>query len=308
MIEARRRLRRLLEERRPDVVACHSAWPLAVCGPVVKGAGRLLVFWMHDLSEGKHWVERWAKRTSPDLAIVNSHYTATTLPNLFPDAPHEVIYCPVEAPAAHRDRAEVRRELDTPDDATVIIQASRLERWKGQGPLIEALGRLRDRRDWMAWVVGGAQRPHEASYLDELRAACRAAGIADRVRFLGQRRDVPRLLAAADVHCQPNTGPEPFGIAFVEALYAGLPVVTTAFGGAVEVVDEACGLLVPPGGAGAIASALAALLDDPTLRARLGAAGPGRAAMLCDPSTILAQLHDHLAALVAAPAIGGRRR
>jgi glycosyltransferase involved in cell wall biosynthesis len=47
--------------------------------------------------------------------------------------------------------------------------------------------------------------------------------IADRVRFAGQRDDVPRLLAAADLHCQPNSSPEPFGVAFVEALAAGLP-------------------------------------------------------------------------------------
>ena len=79
---------------------------------------------------------------------------------------------------------------------------------------------------------GGAQRSHEAVYLAELRQAADRAGIGDRVRFLGQRTDVPDLLAAADVFCQPNTGPEPFGIAFVEALYAGLPVVTRRWRGA----------------------------------------------------------------------------
>ena len=57
--------------------------------------------------------------------------------------------------------------------------------------------------------------------------------------------DVPRLLAAADIHCQPNISPEPFGIAFIEALAAGLPVVTSAIGGAIEIVDDTCGRLVP---------------------------------------------------------------
>ena len=69
-------------------------------------------------------------------------------------------------------------------------------------------------------------------------------GISDRVRFAGQRDDVPGLLAAADVFCQPNTGPEPFGIAYVEALWSRLPVVATQFGGAQEIVDDSCGLLV----------------------------------------------------------------
>ena len=49
---------------------------------------------------------------------------------------------------------------------------------------------------------------------------------------------VPRLMAAADIYCQPNTTPEPFGIAFVEALAAGVPVVTTAMGGPLEIVDD----------------------------------------------------------------------
>ena len=74
----------------------------------------------------------------------------------------------------------------------------------------------------------------------ELKAIADRGGVADRVRFLGQRSDVPRLMAAADVFCQPNAGPEPFGVVFVEALYAGLPVVTSAFGGAVEVVERPC--------------------------------------------------------------------
>ena len=70
-------------------------------------------------------------------------------------------------------------------------------------------------------------------------------GLAERVRFLGERADVPDLLGAADIHCQPNSSPEPFGLAFVEALHAALPVVTSDAGGAREIVTPACGVLVP---------------------------------------------------------------
>jgi len=55
-----------------------------------------------------------------------------------------------------------------------------------------------------------------------------------RVRFVGERLDVARILAAADIFCQPNIEAEPFGIVFIEALYAGLPVVASASGGALE--------------------------------------------------------------------------
>jgi glycosyltransferase involved in cell wall biosynthesis len=110
------------------------------------------------------------------------------------------------------------------------------------------------------------------------------------VRFLGERRDVAACMRAADIHCQPNTGPEPFGLAFVEALYAGLPVVTTALGGALEIVTDACGVLVPAGDAAALTRALRRLILDPDARRRLGSAGPSRARELCDPSRQLAAL------------------
>src|SRR5581483_2955575 len=114
-------------------------------------------------------------------------------------------------------------------------------------------------------------------------------------RFAGERTDVPRLLAAADVYCQPNSSPEPFGIVLIEALAAGLPVVTTASGGALEIVDDTCGRLVPDSAdAGEWASILRSFVGEPRLRARLGAAGPSRAAAVCDPGRQLQRLHQAL--------------
>src|SRR6202007_1965732 len=104
--------------------------------------------------------------------------------------------------------------------------------------------------------------------LAEVHERVASRGLGERIRFLGQRSDVPQLLAAADIHCQPNTGPEPFGVAFIEAMYAGLPVVTTAMGGALEIVQEECGVLVPPDDPQALADALLPLIRDKDLRAR----------------------------------------
>jgi glycosyltransferase involved in cell wall biosynthesis len=151
---------------------------------------------------------------------------------------------------------------------------------------------------WLLWVAGGAQRPHEAQYLKELEALATQLGIRARVRFLGQRSDVPRLLRAADIHCQPNLSPEPFGIAFVEALQAGLPVVSTAMGGALEIVDGSCGMLVPPDPK-PLSEALRWMVEEPEDRRRLGAAGPTRAAALCDPGVFLRGLEEDLQGLVA---------
>jgi glycosyltransferase involved in cell wall biosynthesis len=119
------------------------------------------------------------------------------------------------------------------------------------------------------------------------------------VRWLGERGDVPRLLAAADLLCQPNLGPEPFGITFVEAMYAGIPVVAAAHGGSLEIVTPETGLLVPPNDPAATADALARLIDDASLRARLGAAGPARARELSDPERQMSRLHDVLREVAA---------
>lgn len=297
VLRARRRLARALASSPPGVVVCHEAWPHVLAAPVVRRAGLPLVHWVHGVAAPGRWYEALARRSPPDLTLVASRYAATTLHHRFPGASHAVLYYPVAPPPGPdpRARAAVRRELGADEGTVVIVQTSRLERYKGQSLLIEALGRLRDRPGWAAWVAGGPQRPDQVAYLDELRAAAGAAGIADRVSFLGERADVPRLLAAADIHCQPNVGPEPFGIAFVEALDAGLPVVSTRMGGAAEILDGGHGLLVPPGDPGALADALAALIADPAGRARLGAGGPARARALCDPDAATARLRDLLA-------------
>ena len=300
---ARRRLAAVIESGRFDRVACHGSWSQALFGGVVKRANVPLVFWAHDVATGRHWTERIARRVRPDLVICNSRYTANSIKLLYDDVPTIVLTCPIDTNApvlTARDRAAVRRELDTPDEAVVLIQVSRMEAWKGHAVVVDALGRLRAHAGWVWWVVGGAQRPEEAAYVDGLVAATRRLGIEDRVRWLGERQDVRRLLAAADVHCQANVAPEPFGIAYVEALSAGLPVVASGAGGALEIVDDSCGVLVPPGDPQALADALERLIVDRPFRAKLAAGAPARARSLSDPARQLSRLTDVLASMCPA--------
>lgn len=296
---ARRTLGLLLRRERYDAVVCHAPWAQAVFGTVAREVGTPLAFWMHAPASGKHWLERWARMTAPDLVVCNSRFTAESAGRLYPRTRAEVVYCPVRLPDAQTqtsapERSATRAELDTPDDAVVIIQVSRMESWKGHATHLEALGLLKDVPGWFCWQVGGAQSEAEGAYLDGLKRLATRLGITGRVLFEGQRTDVPRLLAAANIFCQPNTGPEPFGISFIEAMHAGLPIVTTAIGGALEIIEESCGALVPPGDPVALAGALRELIQDQLLRSKLGREGARRAQVLCEATTQLEKFREAL--------------
>jgi glycosyltransferase involved in cell wall biosynthesis len=296
VLRARRKLRALLAQGDYHSAVCHSSWSQALFGNVVQKQRVPQVFWCHDASAGRHWIDRWASRIEPNLAICNSQFTRNALRNIFPRVDSSVLYCPVTVQhrGIDKTRAELRAAFDTPVDATVIMQASRLDRLKGHLAHLTALKELRSLPGWISWFVGGPQRRSEYRYWEALKHMAHDLGIADRVRFLGQRDDVPNLLRASDVYCQPNTGPDSFGIAFVEALATGTPVVTTAMGGAREIVNDSCGILVPPENARALADALRKIICDRELQRHLAAGGPARAKHLCDPDRQMLRLEQLL--------------
>ncbi len=301
ILRARRALRRVIDAERFDAVVSHSPWVSGVFGPVLRRGAPPLVQWLHNpLTDS--WVDRWGLRTRPRMVLCNSRYTAAAATSRFPQSTIEWMYYPVRLTVprpAGEAREAVRRELATPDDAVVILQASRMQSWKGHHAHLDALALLREVPNWVLWVVGGAQRPFETRYLAGLRARASDLGIADRVRFVGERGDVSQVMAAADIYCQPNTEPEPFGIVFLEALAAGLPVIAGDLGGPREVVDSSCGVLVPSGDIEVLASTLRGLIGDRARRRQLGTQGPGRARALCDPATQLGRLSDLLGQVVS---------
>lgn len=296
---ARRRLAALLARDPIDVAITHSPWIHGLTGPTLRAHGVRAVQWVHGPLVG--WPERWARRSPPSALICNSRYTCAALPAHYASLPAEVIHCPADLPqrATPDERADVRRELQTADDDVVVIQASRLEPWKGHMVHLRALARLAGLPGWTLWVVGGSQRPEEMRLLAELKTFAAAAGLSGRVRFAGEQVNVRRFLAASNIYCQPNVSPEPFGLAYVEAMAAGLPVVASDAGGVREIVDPQTGVLAPPNDVESLSAALHALIQDPSRRRRLGTAGVLRAWSLCDPHRQLASLHRFLTSMDA---------
>jgi len=289
---ARAQLHRLLSNVHYDAAICHSAWTQAIFGPVLRSADVPLILWLHGTPSG-NWLGRWAKRTPPEKIICCSEFTRNLISKPYPEVPNSVVYAPVSPilkRASEAQRLSIRRELNTPADAVVIIQVSRMEAWKGHQLHLEALAKIRHVPGWMCWFVGGAQRPEEHRYVQDLKCKAERYEIAHRLRFLGQRTDIPSLLTGSDLFCQPNVGPEPFGIVFVEALWAGLPVITTAMGGGLEIIKPSCGVLIAPDDVRALASLLQRLMSSPELRMAMSNSAPARARELCEPSQQIGRL------------------
>lgn len=163
------------------------------------------------------------------------------------------------------------RSLGGGDRRPTVLTVARLDAQKGLGLLLEAIASIPDAR----FLLAGDGK--ERSALLEKAALL---GVSERIAFLGHRTDVPELLAGCDLFVLPSLY-EGFPLVVLEAMAAGKPVVATAVGGTPEaVVDGVTGRLVPPGDAGALASAIRNVLSDAVPRNEMGSAGRERVARL----------------------------
>ncbi len=161
--------------------------------------------------------------------------------------------------------------LSLPSDAVVVGSVGWLTDVKGHGTLIEAVAKLAPTHLSVHLVIVGS-----GDRLSDYRARAARLGIADRVHFLGERRDVPDCLAGMDIFVLPSLN-EGMGRALIEAMAAGLPVVASRVGGVPAVLEDGrSGRLVPPGDADALAAAIGALLAKPEDAMALARAGSAR--------------------------------
>jgi glycosyltransferase involved in cell wall biosynthesis len=174
--------------------------------------------------------------------------------------------------AARRTRGDVRSEMGIPSDAMVVLQVAPLtDRSRGHLFLIEAMRKVYNEFPYTYLLVAGELR--NPGLLDEMNQRINSLDLHRRVKLLGARDDVADLLGASDIFVAPSLEDD-VPAWLVEAMIAGLPVVATAVGACPEVVtDSETGILVPPGEAGALATAIMELSANPVWRQRLAAAG-----------------------------------
>jgi len=165
---------------------------------------------------------------------------------------------------------DVREELGIDGSAPVVGVVGNIQPWKGQKVLLEAMVELiKSHPSAVAVIVGDAHRSGR-KYAEGLRAFVAERGLERNVIFTGTRDDVGDVMNAMDVVAHTSVRGEPFGRVIIEGMCVGKPVVATRAGGVPEFVrDGENGVLVPAGDAGALATMLRTLFDDPSLRQRL---------------------------------------
>ncbi len=257
----RRAVRRLTRDLRPAVtIASGARAGLALLLPRPAGT---VVFMHHDLLTGP-LLGRLVRRAAAQAAIV-----VVPSQTVASDLGRGVVV----HPGVDVDRfANGDRPPAQPPTALVL---GALVPWKRPELALDALATARLARpeaDLRLRIVGAPLGDRGRLLERRLKERVAAPDLAGAVDLVGASQDVAGELARATclLHCAPR---EPFGLAVLEALASGRPVIAPAAGGPAEIVDASCALTYPPGDARAAADALVRLATDAELAGRLGAAG-----------------------------------
>jgi glycosyltransferase involved in cell wall biosynthesis len=211
------------------------------------------------------------------LVIANSQFIRRHITEVYGFPQARVVVAPRGVEPALFDPASIsadtrtalRAELGATATGPLVVMVGRVTRWKGHAVLLEAAARLARPDLHLAFIGGGSE-----ALVAELQRDSARLGLEGRLHFTGSRRDVPALLAAADLAVSASTDPEAFGRAAIEAQAMGTPVIATNHGGSLEtVLPGETGWLVPPGDVAALAAALEDALSNPERLAAMGENG-----------------------------------
>lgn len=242
------RLRRLIGSARPSVVHANSVRAGLIAIPAVRG-GRALVVHCRDIlpAGGLGRAVRALVLARSHCVVAISHHVAVSFAGRdWERRGVRVVDNAVDLERfdpARIDGATARGAVGV-DDQTVLSVIAQVTPWKGQDLAIRVLAELGDRLPAAVLLLAGTAkfvsrttRYDNRAFERELQALAGEPGLAGRVRFLGERPDPERILAATDVLLVPSTQ-EPFGRTIIEAMAMGVPVAATASGGPPEIMRD----------------------------------------------------------------------
>lgn len=272
---ATRALARILREAQPDLVLnwVAKAQLYGASAAALAGLGNRVVWWQHGIPHG-HWMDRLATALPARAVGCSSTTAAWAQARMAPHRPAFVVHPGVEP---RRAAAIPRSTLGIPEQRTVVGIVGRLQPWKGQHRVIEAVGQLRDDgRDVHALVVGGDSHGLSPEYSGLLDRRIRELGLTDRVTMTGQVRDPAGHIAAMDVLVNASVR-EPFGMVILEGMAQEVAVVAVGDAGPRDIIEDGVsGVLVSEPQADLIAAGIEGLLGDGGRRRRIAVAGRER--------------------------------
>jgi glycosyltransferase involved in cell wall biosynthesis len=279
------RLRRLSRARGIRLVQCGDVLALLLLLPTVASGARL-VYQVNYLGQGPRlWLFRALARVVADAIVACSSWQReAVVGSSLRLAARTVVVPPGVELASFQGGSGVgfRAGLGLGGGVPLVGMLARYDVWKGHELFLDAAVRVLERRPETRFaMVGGALNAgalrHVSAYQSRVLARLARLGLQGRVHPVDHRDDVAEVLAALDVVVLPSFG-EPFGMALVEAMAAGRPVVAADSGGPREIVKPGeTGLLFRTGDAASLADAILTLLDDPARARALAAAGLARA-------------------------------
>jgi glycosyltransferase involved in cell wall biosynthesis len=194
-----------------------------------------------------------------------------------------------------RLRSQTRRDWGFGDGDLIVGLAARYHPMKDHENFLDAAARTASQNDRVRFVLAGLG-------VDTRNAALQqrilALGLSDRVRLIGEQKDMSKFYPALDIAVLSSAWGEGFPNVLGEAMAAGRPCVTTDVGDAAEVVSDT-GYRVPPGDAAALAAALSRLAGNPSERARLGRLARTRITLHYSLPAIVQQYADLYSAAAA---------
>lgn len=276
-------LRQMVEELKIDVVHSHLA-PAAQWSVKASGGKVRMVHTVREPMGKLSWTARklvWPKIVAKASRLVcECTSVEEEVVGRFPAAKGKVVVIPEGVdPArakARRSQKDVRSEMGLPSDAIVVLQVADItDRSKGHLTLVEAMRQVCNEFPYTYLLIAGDTR--NQGLVEEVKEKIHGLELHRRVKLLGRRDDVADLLGASDVFVMPSTRARA-PVIIVEAMMAGLPVVTTAVGSCGEMVkDSETGIVVPPGEAGPLATAIMELSTNSMWRQKLADTGRERA-------------------------------
>ena len=260
------------------VALAHShEFIMALCG--AWGSRRAAVPHVFTMHGSRYYASRWRRRLALRVAAELSHGAVAVSQSVARHLSRDlwlsaarIVTIPNGAHVTTVSHSSLRDELGLAAGDQLALAVGNLYAVKGHRYLVDALGQLAEHFPHLHVAIAGRGELESA-----LRTQGGALGLGGRLHLLGLRADIGNLLAGADLFVLPSVS-EGLPLALVEAMLAGRPIVASAVGEIPVVLEHGrAGMVVPAADAGALAHAIAALLDDPHRAQEIGRAAAARA-------------------------------